>query len=94
MYAHGFHVYHGRINLSWPWTEQVAGGSRPPQWVLTLQLRIQYLIARVVMASCYWFGYLMLGMRGEYPEYTQPPPHARVDRQIEHGEKEANTDLG
>jgi hypothetical protein len=36
----------------------------------------------------------MLGMRGEYPEYTQPPPHARVDRQIEHGEKEANTDLG
>ena len=34
----------------------------------------------------------MLGMKGEYPEYTLPPPHARVDVRIEHDKRKTNTD--
>ena len=73
LYAHDFHEYHGHIDLCWPWTGQIGGGERPPPWVYNLQLQIQYLIAKLVMGSCYWLGHLMLGMKGRYPEYTLPP---------------------
>ena len=92
MHSHGFHVYHGHINVVWPWVLQVAGGERPPPWAITLQLRIRNLISLVVMGSCYWVGYLILGMKGQYPEYT-PPPRARVDRQTEQDEKKTNRNL-
>jgi len=69
LYAHDFHEYHGRINFTWPWTMQPMGG-RQPRWARDMQLQSQYLITNIVMAACYWFGYLVLGMRGEYAEYT------------------------
>lgn len=72
LYAYGVYQYHGRVYFTWLWTERIAGGRRPPRCALDLQLRIQDLIARVVMAFCYWFGRLLLGMKGKYPEYTLP----------------------
>ncbi|KAK4569859.1 hypothetical protein LTR86_002828 [Recurvomyces mirabilis] len=69
-YEYDFHEYHGRIPLTWLWTQQPAGGDRPPQWARDLQLRSYYLISTAVMGTCYWAGWLMLGMEGRYPEYT------------------------
>lgn len=71
LYAHDFRESHGRINCIWPWTRQPVGG-RPPEWARYLQRQSEYLIAKVVMASCFWFGRIGLGMKGHYPEYTRP----------------------
>lgn len=70
LYAHDFREYHGYIPLTWPWIAQIAGGVRPPQWAQNLQTQTFYWIAGVVMATCYWLGRLVLGMKGRYPEYT------------------------
>ncbi|RYP14777.1 hypothetical protein DL765_006133 [Monosporascus sp. GIB2] len=68
-FAHDFHVYHGYVGVTWPWLA-LPFGSRPPQWAKRLQLQSTFLIARVVMAIAYWTGTLLLGMKGEYAEYT------------------------
>ena len=72
---HGVHLYHGYISVTWPWTAQPFGG-RPPDWAKRLQLQSLYLIARVVMAASYRIGRVLLGMRGQYDEYTPQRHHA------------------
>ena len=73
LYADGFYEYHGRIDLTWIYWYQLFAGGRAPEYIYNLQKRIMVLISRVVMASCYWFGRLILGMKGRYPQYTPRP---------------------
>lgn len=35
------------------------------------------------MSSCYWLGRLVLGMKGQYPEYTPLPQYAHGDKGME-----------
>lgn len=69
-HAHDFHLYHGHIPfIIWamfPWIWP----NRPAPWVQRLQLRSLCIISRLVMTSSYWVGRLLLGMRGEYAEYS------------------------
>lgn len=74
--------YHGRIDLTWPWTARVAGGVKPPIWALELQLQIQHRISNTIMASCYWLGRLLLGIQGSYAEFTSAPEqYAALDKE-------------
>ena len=68
-YDHDFYPYHGQIDVSWPWTARPFGG-RPPKRVGDFRWKSQEVISTVVLTSCYWIGRLMLGMKGEYPQYT------------------------
>jgi hypothetical protein len=65
--AHGFHVYHGCVPVTWLWILQPFDG-RPPLWARRLQTRS--FIAKAVMTTTYWAGTLLLGMKGNYAEYT------------------------
>ena len=65
--AHDTYLYHGRIPFTWPW---LMTWSRPPDWAKSWQAKSFYVIAWVVMAVIYWAGTLLLGMKGEYVEYT------------------------
>lgn len=67
--AHDFHVPYGYVPVTWPWIYQPFGG-RAPGWARRLELRSLYLIAWVVMRTAYLIGTLLLGMKGEYSEYT------------------------
>lgn len=69
LFSHDFNVYHGYIPVTWPWIHQPWGG-RPPIWARRMQIRSMYLISTSVMGFAYWTGTLLMGMRGEYPEYT------------------------
>lgn len=80
-FSHDFHVYHGRIPVTWPWLAQPFGG-RAPAWAEHLQLQSLYIISRVVMTSAYWFGRLFLGMKEEYREYTPSGAHRDEKSQI------------
>ncbi|KAH0535920.1 hypothetical protein FGG08_007179 [Glutinoglossum americanum] len=69
-FAHDYWVYHGQLNVKWWWKSQPFGHPNPPKWASELQYWSQHAISRVVMATCYWVGKLLLGMKGEYEEYT------------------------
>lgn len=75
-YAHDLHLYHGQIPFvklamfPWIWPD------RPPPWAERLQIRSMCVISRVVMTCTYWFGRIMLGMMGEYKDYS--PRHEPV----------------
>jgi hypothetical protein len=73
-FAHDFHVYHGRVPVTWLWMYQPFG-ERPPAWAKRLQLQSMLFIARAVMTAAYYASTLFLGMRGEYPEYTPTRDH-------------------
>ena len=70
-YTHDFYVVHGWINapylwwLAHPWEE-----CREPQWTYDITWWSCAAISRVVQGICYWVGNLLLGMKGEYREYT------------------------
>ena len=68
-FAHDFHTSHGYVPVTWPWIMRPFGG-RPPPWAERLQLRSLLFIAWMVMAINYWISTLLLGMKGEYVEYT------------------------
>lgn len=78
---HGVHLYHGYIPVTWPWIAQPFGG-RPPAWAQRAQLQSVYLIARVVMTISYAIGVSLLGMRGQYDEYTPNTIHVDEKSQI------------
>ena len=71
-YAHDFHLYHGHVPLARPWTAQPIGG-RAPMWAYRAQAWSMRAISRVVMAACYWGGWLFCGIRGAYEVYTPQP---------------------
>lgn len=68
-FSHDFNVYHGYFPATWPWVRQPWGG-RPPNWARSLQIGSMYLISTSVMGLAYWTGTLLMGIKGEYPEYT------------------------
>jgi len=68
-YTHGFHLYCGRISISWWWMAQPFGGT-VPQWAKNFEWRSQEIMSIIVLASCYWVGTLLLGMKAEYRQYT------------------------
>ena len=74
-YTHGFHLYCGRISISWWWMAQPFGG-HVPQWAKNFEWRSQEIISVIVLASCYWVGTLLLGMKAEYRQYT---PERKVE---------------
>lgn len=65
--AHDTYLYHGFIPFTWPW---LLTWSRPPDWAKRWQTESCYVISRVVMAVVSWAGRLLLGMKGEYVNYT------------------------
>ncbi|GIZ45074.1 hypothetical protein CKM354_000825800 [Cercospora kikuchii] len=66
-YAHDYHIFHGRIPFDmffvWPLTPEVPRATQ-------LAFRSRFWVSKIVMSSCYWVGRILLGMRGEYEEYT------------------------
>lgn len=64
-FAHGFHLDHGYVLLTWPWTDLQPFGGQAPMGVRLLEVQSRYLIARVAMTSSYWGGRIFLGMKGE-----------------------------
>lgn len=72
--AHDFHIYHGRIPITWLWMYQPFGGD-PPEWAKKFNVRSMYVISKVVMKGAYWTGRLLMGMKGEYAEYTPVRNH-------------------
>ena len=77
--AHNFHMDHGYVQVTWPWIAQPFGG-QPPVWAEKLEIASLYFIARVVMTAAYWTGTLLLGMKGEYAEYTPIRGHESEKR--------------
>jgi hypothetical protein len=76
-YSHDFWSYEGQISISWLWD----GWYFPalaPQWVRTLEWKSGDIFSRMVLRMCSWIGRYLLGMRGEYDEYTprQPEPES------------------
>ena len=70
-FEHGHWEYHGGINALnwWQWTHPFDVG-RHPAWTVSLQYRSQRFFSRSVQGLHYWMGILLLGMRGDYPEYN------------------------
>lgn len=75
-YAHDFHLDHGTVAFTWFWLIQ-PWPDNPPRWVWELEWKSTRLISWLVMTTCYWVGRLLLGMQGEYPQYT---PDAKVEK--------------
>ena len=42
-------------------------------------LRSQVVISCVVQTTCYWTGRLLLGMKGQYAEYTPQSPSSHIE---------------
>lgn len=78
-YHHDFRLYHGSIMFQLPWMLLSWGQSKPPRWTLVANIWSIFFFSKVVMISNYAFGRLLLGMKGEYSEYTPPSLPAKVE---------------
>ena len=68
-HKYDFHLYCGRVFISWWWTAQPFGGT-VPEWAREFEWRSQEVITGIVQGGCYCIGRLLLGMRAEYRQYT------------------------
>ncbi|SMR52622.1 unnamed protein product [Zymoseptoria tritici ST99CH_3D1] len=69
-YRHDFHVRHGSIWFQLPWLLLSWGHEEPPLWTEKAYVWSLIVFSGVVMGTTYWFGRLVLGMKGEYAEYS------------------------
>ncbi len=78
---HGCWEYHGGINALrwWQWTHPFDVGSHPA-WTVTLQYRSQKLLSRLAQGIYYRTGTILLGMRGDYPEYNPDFGNVRLHK--------------
>lgn len=67
-WKHDFRVSHGEIPFAYPWVMWPFGSA--PDWATEAQIRSRWWISSIVMSSAYWTGRLLLGMKGEYPQYS------------------------
>ncbi|PPJ55008.1 hypothetical protein CBER1_05632 [Cercospora berteroae] len=58
--AHDYHIFHGRIPFDMFFVPRAT----------ELAFRSRFWVSKIVMSSCYWVGRILLGMKGEYEEYT------------------------
>lgn len=68
---YGCWEYHGGINALrwWQWTHPFDIG-RHPAWTVSLQYQSQKLFSRLAQGLYHGMGTILLGMRGDYPEYN------------------------
>lgn len=68
--THDFWQSHGKINAPYLWEMLHPFELRPPDWTTRTMWWSQNAISKGVQHACYWIGRLLLGLKGEYPEYT------------------------
>jgi len=78
-YSHDYSAYHGQLNVTswWNWIHRW-DWSRPPRWLVRFQFDSQTVFSSVVQTACYWAGRSLLGMKGQYAEYTPQRPGSHM----------------